>query len=87
MIQVRRDPKINWITAPVHKHREARGLTSIGKQNRGLGKGHGHNKTPRRAAWRRNNTCVALFCIPEVTMITIWLTFPLLCSLSLRRYR
>jgi len=53
---IRRDPKINWITAPVHKHREARGLTSIGKQNRGLGKGHGHNKTPRRAAWRRNNT-------------------------------
>ena len=31
-IQIRRDPKINWITAPVHKRREARGLTSIGKQ-------------------------------------------------------
>lgn len=32
--QIRRDPKINWITAPVHKRREARGLTSIGKQVR-----------------------------------------------------
>ena len=30
--QVRRDPRINWITKPVHKHREARGLTSAGKQ-------------------------------------------------------
>lgn len=32
--QIRRDPKISWITAPVHKRREARGLTSIGKQVR-----------------------------------------------------
>ena len=30
--QVRRDPRINWITKPVHKRREARGLTSAGKQ-------------------------------------------------------
>jgi len=30
--QIRRDPRINWITKPVHKKREARGLTSIGKQ-------------------------------------------------------
>jgi len=30
--QIRRDPRINWITKPVHKRREARGLTSIGKQ-------------------------------------------------------
>ena len=30
--QIRRDPRINWITKPVHKKREVRGLTSIGKQ-------------------------------------------------------
>jgi len=30
--QIRRDPRINWIAKPVHKRREARGLTSIGKQ-------------------------------------------------------
>ncbi|KAJ3576674.1 hypothetical protein NP233_g285 [Leucocoprinus birnbaumii] len=29
---VRRDPRINWIVNPVHKRREARGLTSAGKQ-------------------------------------------------------
>ena len=29
--QIRRDPRINWITKPVHKHRESRGLTSVGK--------------------------------------------------------
>ncbi|THH17007.1 hypothetical protein EW146_g3741 [Bondarzewia mesenterica] len=53
---IRRDPKINWITAPVHKRREARGLTSIGKQNRGLGKGHRYNHTPRVATWKKHNT-------------------------------
>ena len=31
-MQIRRDARINWITKPVHKRREARGLTSIGKQ-------------------------------------------------------
>jgi large subunit ribosomal protein L15e len=30
--QIRRDARINWIVKPVHKRREARGLTSIGKQ-------------------------------------------------------
>ena len=30
--QIRRDARINWIARPVHKRREARGLTSIGKQ-------------------------------------------------------
>lgn len=30
--QIRRDPRINWITKPVHKRRETRGLTSVGKQ-------------------------------------------------------
>ncbi|KAF8642248.1 hypothetical protein AX16_009523 [Volvariella volvacea WC 439] len=53
---IRRDPRINWITKPVHKRREARGLTSIGKQNRGLGKGHRHNHTPARSTWKKHNT-------------------------------
>jgi hypothetical protein len=30
--QIRRDPRINWIVKPVHKRREARGLTSVGKK-------------------------------------------------------
>ncbi|CAK5280537.1 unnamed protein product [Mycena citricolor] len=29
---IRKDARINWIANPVHKHRESRGLTSIGKQ-------------------------------------------------------
>ena len=53
---IRRDPRINWIANPVHKHREARGLTSEGKKNRGLGKGSKYNHTPARATWRKHNT-------------------------------
>lgn len=56
---VRRDPRINWLVKPVHKHRELRGLTSAGRQNRGLGKGHLHNKVKggsRYASWKRRNT-------------------------------
>ena len=55
---IRRDPRINWIVAPVHKHRESRGLTATGKKSRGLGKGHGFNKTTagRRKTWKRHNT-------------------------------
>ncbi|KAJ3179476.1 60S ribosomal protein L15 [Gaertneriomyces sp. JEL0708] len=56
---IRRDPRINWICKPVHKHRESRGLTAIGKKNRGIGKGHLHNKTQgggRRANWVRRQT-------------------------------
>ncbi|CAG8789352.1 40859_t:CDS:2, partial [Gigaspora margarita] len=56
---VRRDAKINWIVSSKHKHREARGLTGIGKKNRGIGKGHRFNKTKgggRYANWRRRNT-------------------------------
>lgn len=56
---IRRDPRINWISAPVHKHREMRGLTATGKKNRGIGKGHGFNKTiggGRSASWVRRNT-------------------------------
>jgi len=55
---IRRDPRINWITRPVMKHRELRGLTAAGKKNRGNGKGHLHNQvigSSRRAAWKRNN--------------------------------
>lgn len=56
---VTRDPRINWICAPVHKHREARGLTSAGRKHRGLGKGHGFSKTiggSRTVNWKRRNT-------------------------------
>jgi hypothetical protein len=56
---IRNDPRINWLTNPVHKHRELRGLTSAGKENRGLtGKGHRYHKArpSRRANWKRNNT-------------------------------
>lgn len=56
---IRRDPRINWIANPVHKHRELRGLTAAGKKNRGLGKGHRFNKvigSGRHANWKRRNT-------------------------------
>jgi len=56
---IRRDPDIQWIVNPVHKHREMRGLTSANKKSRGLGKGHGYSKTiggSRRACWKRQNT-------------------------------
>ncbi|ORX36238.1 ribosomal protein L15e [Kockovaella imperatae] len=53
---IRRDPRINWICNPVHKHRESRGLTAEGKRNRGLGKGSKYNHTPARATWRKHNT-------------------------------
>jgi len=53
---IRRDPTINWIAKAVHKRREARGLTSVGKQNRGLGKGHRYNHTPSRSIWKKHNT-------------------------------
>ncbi|CAB66171.1 60S ribosomal protein L15-B [Schizosaccharomyces pombe] len=53
---IRRDPRINWIVNPVHKHRESRGLTSIGKKSRGIGKGHRYNNSPQHATWLRHNT-------------------------------
>lgn len=55
---VRNDPSINWIVKSVHKHREARGLTSAGRKSRGL-RNHGNNKTiggSWRASWKRRNT-------------------------------
>uniref|UniRef100_A0A8C2N232 Ribosomal protein L15 n=1 Tax=Cricetulus griseus TaxID=10029 RepID=A0A8C2N232_CRIGR len=56
---IRRNPDTQWITNPVHKHREMRGLTSAGRKSRGLGKGHKFHHTiggSRLAAWRRYNT-------------------------------
>ncbi|EFE35219.1 uncharacterized protein ARB_06176 [Trichophyton benhamiae CBS 112371] len=55
---IRKDPRINWIVNPVHKHRESRGLTATGKKSCGLNKGHGYNKTTagRRKTWKRLNT-------------------------------
>lgn len=47
---IRRDARANWICNPVHKRREARGLTAEGKRNRGIGKGHRFNHTVRRRA-------------------------------------
>ncbi len=57
---IRKDPRIQWITKPVMKHREHRGLTSAGRQGRGLrNKGHAANKiigSSRRGNWKRRNT-------------------------------
>ncbi|XP_045415459.1 60S ribosomal protein L15-like [Lemur catta] len=56
---IRRNPDTQWITKPVHKHREMRGLTSAGRKSRGLGKGRKFHHAiggSRRAAWRRRNT-------------------------------
>ena len=56
---VRRDPHINWICRPVHKHRELRGLTASGRKGRGLEtRHHGASKLrpSRRASWKRQNT-------------------------------
>ena len=55
---IRNDPRINWICNAVHKRREARGLTSSGKQHRGLRvKGDRDNKVrpSRRANYLRRN--------------------------------
>mmetsp|Transcript_63711 Transcript_63711/g.138045 ORF Transcript_63711/g.138045 Transcript_63711/m.138045 type:complete len:206 (+) Transcript_63711:41-658(+) len=57
---IKKDARINWICAPVMKHRESRGLTSAGRAGRGLRKrGHRANKimgSSRRANWLRRNT-------------------------------
>merc|ERR1711931_503045 len=56
---IQRDPDMQWITKPVHKHRELKGLTSAGKKSRGLGKGHRFTQTiggSRHKAWKRRNT-------------------------------
>merc|ERR1711879_884294 len=56
---IRNDPRMNWITKPVHKHRERRGLTAAGRKSRGLTKkGIGTRKLrpSRRATWKRHNS-------------------------------
>lgn len=57
---IRNDARINWICNPVMKHRELRGLTSAGRQGRGLrARGHGANflkGSSRRGSWLRRNT-------------------------------
>jgi len=56
---IRKDPRIQWISKPVMKHRELRGLTSAGRQNRGLRKrGHRTNAligSSRRQNWKKHN--------------------------------
>ena len=54
---IRTDPRINWLCSHVHKHRELRGLTSAGRQGRGLRtRAHGASKIrpSKRASWKRN---------------------------------
>jgi len=56
---IRGDPRINWIVAPVMKHRELRGQTATGRKSRGLvGKGpkFTRNRPSRRAVRRRRDT-------------------------------
>ena len=50
---IRNDPRINWICNAVHKRREARGLTSAGKQHRGL-RVKGDRDAKRRPSKRSN---------------------------------
>uniref|UniRef100_A0A2K6JTH6 Ribosomal protein L15 n=1 Tax=Rhinopithecus bieti TaxID=61621 RepID=A0A2K6JTH6_RHIBE len=56
---IRRNPDTQWITKPVHKHREMHGLPSAGPKSHGLGKGlkfHHTTGGSHQAAWRRRNT-------------------------------
>eukprot|EP00456_Euglypha_rotunda_P043822 TRINITY_DN343_c0_g1_i12.p1 TRINITY_DN343_c0_g1~~TRINITY_DN343_c0_g1_i12.p1 ORF type:complete len:204 (+),score=13.38 TRINITY_DN343_c0_g1_i12:110-721(+) len=58
---IRRDPRINWIAKPVHKHRELRGLTSAGRKSRGIKKGHKHNHmVPSKNAVRKRHDKLSL---------------------------
>lgn len=55
---IKNDKDLNWLCKPVHKHREARGLTRATKKSRGLGKGIRFNQTiggSRNAAYKRRN--------------------------------
>ncbi|PAV71618.1 hypothetical protein WR25_22178 [Diploscapter pachys] len=58
---IRRNPDTQWITKPVQKHREMRGLTSATRKSRGLGKGWRYAATrggSRAKNWKRKNTTV-----------------------------
>jgi len=59
---IRKDPRINWLTKPVHKHRELKGLTATGRKSRGLsGKGSKYTRQhPSRRAVTRRRTTVSL---------------------------
>merc|ERR1711974_40564 len=55
---IKNDGDLNWLCRPIHKHREARGLTGATKKSRGLGKGIRFNQTiggSRKAAYKRRN--------------------------------
>lgn len=55
---IRNDARINWITRPVHKKRELRGLTSAGKSHRGLrtrGDKDNKKRPSRRSNYLRRN--------------------------------
>jgi large subunit ribosomal protein L15e len=58
--KIRNDPRINWITRAVMKHREARGLTSAGRAHRGIRvSGHRANKRIGGSIsvnWKNRNT-------------------------------
>merc|ERR1711996_152154 len=56
---IRNNPKLQWVTKGVQKHREMRGLTSAGKRSRGVGKGHKFTNSiggSTHAAWKNRNT-------------------------------
>merc|ERR1711970_37157 len=55
---IRNNPKHQWVTKGVQKHRELRGLTSQGKRSRGVGKGMRHKTQggSTHASWKRRNT-------------------------------
>jgi len=58
---IRRDPRINWLTRPVHKHRELRGVTAAGRKARGIRKGTGFNHlVPSKHAVRKRLDKVSL---------------------------
>ena len=71
---IRQDPSINWLCNPMHKHRELRGLTSIGKKYHGLwGKGHNNCKCKPsiHATWKRNNTVSLCQIVDEVSVFVL----------------
>ena len=57
--RIRNDPRINWIVNATHKHRECRGLTSMGRKARGFRqRGHLAKKLiggSWKASWKRRN--------------------------------
>ena len=56
---IRNDPRINWIVKGVHKRRDQRGLTSAGKQSRGL-KVRGNNQMNRPSQSARTKSKIQI---------------------------